>query len=163
MNGYHRFVGYYENSGEFIGHYVSWLKEWSRERDVVFGDHYIPHDGDRESLWLENGTKGVMEGLGFRPIIVERPRTKTEAISTARAVFPTCQFDEKSCELGLKRLRHYRKEWDEEHGVWKDRPRHDDNSHGADAFLTFACSGWEPPRPIRQHHEYPGGALAWMA
>jgi hypothetical protein len=105
----------------------------------------------------------VMEGLGFRPIIVERPRTKTEAISTARAVFPTCQFDEKSCELGLKRLRHYRKEWDDEHGVWKDRPRHDDNSHGADAFLTFACSGWEPPRPIRRHHEYPGGALAWMA
>jgi hypothetical protein len=23
----------------------------------------------------------------------------------------------------------------------KDRPRHDDASHGADAFVTFACSG----------------------
>jgi hypothetical protein len=32
--------------------------------------------------------------------------------------------------------------------VWKDRPRHDDNSHGADAFTTFACSGWEPPQPF---------------
>ena len=30
-------------------------------------------------------------------------------------------------------------------GVWKDRPRHDDASHGADAFLTFACSGYQPP------------------
>jgi hypothetical protein len=29
--------------------------------------------------------------------------------------------------------------------VWKDRPRHDDASHGADAFLTFACSGYTPP------------------
>jgi hypothetical protein len=48
--------------------------------------------------------------------------------------------------LGLKRLWHYRKEWDDERGVWKDRPRHDDSSHGADAFITFACSGFEPPR-----------------
>jgi hypothetical protein len=32
-----------------------------------------------------------------------------------------------------------------ERGVWKDRPRHDDASHGADAFLTFACSGHTPP------------------
>ena len=162
VNGFHRFVGYYEDSGEFIGHYVSWLREWARERDVVFGDHYIPHDGDRESLWLENGTKGVMDGLGFSPDIVERPKSKGEAISTARAMFATCQFDEKACELGLKRLRHYRKDWDDEHGVWKDRPRHDDNSHGADAFLTFACSGWEPPQKFI-HQQYQPSQFAWMA
>jgi len=28
--------------------------------------------------------------------------------------------------------------------VWKDRPRHDDASHGADAFLTFDCSSYQP-------------------
>jgi hypothetical protein len=27
----------------------------------------------------------------------------------------------------------------------EDRPRPDDASHGADAFLTFACSGYTPP------------------
>ena len=147
--GFNRFVGYYENSGEFIGHYVSWLKEWARERDAVLGDHFVPHDGDRESLWLETGTMGVMEGLGFRPTVVERPRVKGEAIAAARTIFSSCQFDESACDLGLKRLRHYRKECDDERGVWKDRPRHDDSSHAADAFMTFACSGWEPPKPFR--------------
>ena len=44
----------------------------------------------------------------------------------------------------MRRLRAYRKEWDESRGVWKDRPRHDEASHGADAF-TFACSGYTPP------------------
>ena len=73
------------------------------------------------------------------------PRNKLEAISAARAAFAKCQFDAQSCDLGLKRLRAYRKEWDEDRGVWKDRPRHDDASHGADAFLTFACSGYRPP------------------
>lgn len=163
VSGHHRFVGYYENSGEFIGHYVSWLREWARERDVTFGDHYVPHDGDRQSLWLENGTTGVMQSLEFRPNIVDRPKVKTEAIATARAIFASCQFDESGCDLGLKRLRHYRKEWDDERGVWKDRPRHDDNSHGADAFITFACSGYEPPRQRRNGINQYQGSLSWMA
>jgi hypothetical protein len=69
------------------------------------GNHYIPHHGDRESLWLEGGTKGAMAGLGFHPRIVERPRNKLEAISAARAALARCQFDEQSCDLGLKPLR----------------------------------------------------------
>jgi hypothetical protein len=45
------------------------------------------------------------------------PTNRLEAIATARAVFPLCQFDEAGCSLGLKRLRTYRKEWDETRGV----------------------------------------------
>src|SRR5690606_24445287 len=82
---YHRFIGYYENSDEFIGHYVKWLKEWALDRDATFGMHYLPFDGDRQSLWLENGTKGVLEKLSFRPIFVDRPQSKLEAIEAARA------------------------------------------------------------------------------
>jgi hypothetical protein len=41
----------------------------------------------------------------MRPIIVQRPVNKVEAISTARASFPGCQFDEVGCSVGLKRLR----------------------------------------------------------
>jgi hypothetical protein len=110
VGGHDRFVGYYENSGEFIGHYVAWLKEWAGERRASFGGHFIPHDGDRESLWLEGGTKGVMSSLGFHPTIVERPRNKLEAIAAARTAFARCQFDEQGCSLGLRRLRAYRKD-----------------------------------------------------
>ena len=64
------------------------------------------------------------------------------------AAFARCGFDERGCSLGLRRLRAYRKGWDEGRAVWKDRPRHDEASHGADAFLTFACSGHTPPSAI---------------
>ena len=144
VDGFDRFIGYYENSGEFIGHYIAWLRDWAKERDATFGDHYWPHDGDRQSLWLENGTKDVAYGLGFYPRTVERPKVKGEAITAARAAFAKCQFDEAGCATGLKRLRAYRKEWDDERGVWKDRPRHDEASHAADALMTFACSGHKP-------------------
>jgi hypothetical protein len=46
------------------------------------------HDGDRESLWRESGTKGVMSSLGFYPTMVERPRNKLEAIAAARTALP---------------------------------------------------------------------------
>jgi hypothetical protein len=67
-----------------------WYLSRSTLDNATFGDHYIPHDGDRESLWLESGTKGVMDGLGFYPTVVERPRNKLEAIS---AVSCRCHSD----------------------------------------------------------------------
>lgn len=140
IGGYHRFIGYYENSGEYIGHYVKWLKEWAEERQATFGEHYLPHDGDRQSLWLPEGTLAVMSGLKFTPQIVQRPQNKLEAIGAARAIFVRCQFDKAATAGGLKHLREYRKEWDDLRGVWKDKPLHNQASHGADGFLTFACS-----------------------
>lgn len=138
-----RFIGYYENSGEHLSHYVQWLVDWKRDRNAQWGDHYWPHDGKREDLFLENGRLGEAEKYGLRPIIVDRASNKVEAIEAARQVFASCDFDKEGCDLGIKRLRHYRKEWDDMREVWKDRPRHDDNSHGADGFMTFA-TGFQP-------------------
>lgn len=147
-----RFVGYYENSGEHISHYARWLRDWARERDAEYGDHYWPHDGDREDLFLENGRLGEAAKHNLRPKIVSRPSNKLEAIEAGRAVFASCDFDEIECADGIKRLRHYRKEWDEDREVWKDRPRHDQNSHGADGFMTFAC-GYRAPDPYEDDRD----------
>lgn len=139
-----RFINYYENSGEHLSHYTRYLKEFERDTGCQWGDHYWPHDGKREDLFLENGRLGEAEKHGIRPLIVERAADKMQAIEVARAIFPSCDFDEVGCTLGVKRLRQYRKEYDEMREVWRDRPRHDENSHGADGFMTFAC-GYTPP------------------
>lgn len=138
IKGRDRFIGYYEASGEHISHYLNWLKTWAKERDAQWGDHFWPHDGDRQDLFLENGRMAVVEEMGFRPDIVPRVSDKMQAIEACRSVFPNCDFDETECDLGLKRLKHYTKEWDDRRGMWKDKPKHDINSNGADAFQTFA-------------------------
>lgn len=164
--GFNRFVGYYENSGEYIAHYISWLREWARDNNAVFGDHYLPHDGDRQSIWLPEGTMKVMSDLKFRPEIVKRPDSKIEAIGVARGKFATCVFDETGCALGLRRLKAYRKEWDDQRSVWKDRPLHDEASHTADGFMTFTSSNYQPPKAQSKPQRYQGKAPAasgWMA
>lgn len=138
------FVGYYENSGEWIGHYIEWLRNWASERGVMFADHYLPHDGDRQSLWLQGGTMDVMAKLNFRPKIINRTTNLVESIQMTRRKFQMCCFDRDECKIGLNRLKTFRKEWNDRLGVWSDRPRHDDASHGASAFRTFAESGHSP-------------------
>jgi hypothetical protein len=139
-----RFIGYYENSGEHVSFYAKWLDEWKRQYEAQWGDHFWPHDGDRQDLFLENGRLAEAERHGLRPRIVARPQAKMDAIDAARAAFASCDFDEATCSVGIRRLRHYRKDWDEQRGVWRDRPYHDENSHGADSFMTFAC-GYRAP------------------
>jgi hypothetical protein len=139
-----RFVYYYENSDEWIGHYVQYLKEWALDHGVVFGTHYLPHDGDVKSLWLPDGTASVMSSLRFHPTFVPRIGNKVEAINMARRKFSMCEFDEVGCATGLRGLKMYRREWNERLGVWSNNPRHDENSHRADGFLTYATSNHTP-------------------
>jgi phage terminase large subunit len=79
--------------------------------------------------------------------------SKDDAINAARQTLAFCWFDAAACSEGLKALRAYRKEWDEERGVWRDSPRHDWASHGADALQTLSV-WWremreeEPPEDL---------------
>lgn len=139
-----RFVGYYHNSGEFIGHYIKWLNDWAADHEVVFGDHYLPHDGDVESLWLEGGTMDVMGKLKFYPNIVKRTSDKILVINAGRKKFSQCQWDAKGCKEGLDLLKRYRKEFDEKSQVFRNTPVHDEASHTADGWLTFVQSNHQP-------------------
>ena len=148
------FVGYYENSGEWIGHYIDWLAQFKEDYGIQWGTHYMPHDGQRNLLWLEGNTLDVMAKQGFHPQIVNRNPNKIEQINTGRRHFQRCAFDEKACKQGIKRLKHYRKKWNESTGTWSNAPLHNEDSNGADAFLTYSDSGHSAtPRHTPQRRE----------
>ena len=43
-------------------------------------------------------------------------------------------FDEGKTDKGIKRLRNYKKQRSTSLGKFMEKPKHDDNSHGADSF-----------------------------
>ena len=137
-NGANRFVGYYLNEGEGLAHYINWLRDWGRDNGIVWGRHYGPHDIDNREFGTGITVKQQAQQLGFKFEVVPRVMMKNNAIEAARGVFSTCYFDEASCARGITHLELYRKEWNDLLGVWRDKPRHDANSHGADAFMTFS-------------------------
>ena len=131
-----RWIRYYENSGESFDHYVAEMQK----HGYVWGRHYLPHDGDTQRLGMEKNwtPRQMLEELGLRNIeIVPRIDRVQTGIQMTRNAFSSSWFDETECSQGLKHLDMYRKEWDDRRGVWKDEPRHDKASNGADAFRGF--------------------------
>jgi len=147
--GRNRFVGFYQNSGEGPAHYADWLDKWRSVRSARYGTHYAPHDFDtrRPGTHGEIITlKSIFRSLGYDMRVVARCDDKMTSIQNARTKLPNCEFDEIECAQGLLHLESYARDWDDKYSVWKSSPRHDEHSHPADGFMTFA-DGYAPETP----------------
>ena len=79
----------------------------------------------------------------MKPIkTVRRAVDVADDIQATRNFLLSCWFDEVNCADGIKVLDSYRKDWNEKLGTFRNKPRHDWASHGADAFRTGAV-GWK--------------------
>ena len=135
---YKHFIDYFQDSGEGLAHYAGILQKRQRERGFVYGDHVWPHDGNVRIL-DEKGRKRteVMRDLGYDVSIVERGGIH-EGIEAVRNMLSRCKWDKARCDSGIKAMKAYRKDWDDDKGTWKTSPRHDWASHAADAKRTGA-------------------------
>ena len=132
-------IDYLEASGEGLAYYAREIKA----RPYVYGDHFAPHDAQARE-WGSGRTRVEQArdlGINFRLV----PNVGVDdGINAVRAVIPKCVFDRAKCGNGLETLKQYRKDWDEDHQVFRDRPRHDWASHGADAFRYLALGIRDP-------------------
>lgn len=135
----HRFIDYYENSGEQIGHYVKELKKRAEDNGYTYGKHLGPHDIKVRDWGGEGKTRIEMAAkLGIEIEEVPRIDDKDDAIEAARELLAMCWFDQAKCKRGIDGLDNYRKQWNERLATWRNEPLHDWASHIADAFMTGA-------------------------
>ena len=115
--------------------------ELGRSVPFDYGRHYMPHD----ILVREFGSGGrsryeIAQSYGLRNIhtgIAANPRTRIAAV---RSLLPLAKFVPKaSVEFGVKRLRDYRRRYNESLQTYTEI-LHDDASHGSDAFGEFAVN-----------------------
>lgn len=131
-----RFIDYYANSGYGLSHYVQVLQEKQQKRRFIYGDHIWPHDGNARIL-DEKGRKRteVMRDLGYQVKVVERGLINP-GIEQVRQALDKTEFDEEHCSDLIRAMKAYRHEWDEERGVFRDKPLHNWASHPADMVRT---------------------------
>lgn len=139
----HRFIRYYENSGEDLDHYAAFLAEMMIKERIVYGTHYIPHEADAKRLGENRDTnkslKEIFESLlpGQRFVVVPRVTVLTAGINATRSALSSAWFDGTHCKQGLSRVENYRKRWNKTAGCWSDEEISDDNAHGADALRQW--------------------------
>lgn len=139
INRQHLFINYHESNNEGWDFYAKVLKDWG----YVYNKHYWPHDGKKRILGnVILTSQELAERVGIRPITIT-PVTKSvwdDIRNNCKPLLPQCIFDQVNCATIIKRLDNYRKRWDDTNSMWLNDPAHDENSHGADSFRTFAMN-----------------------
>lgn len=136
------FIDRYANSGEGLEHYANVLKE-KKEMGYRFGTHYMPWDVDVTDLGTGKTRKETFYALGISNIVVAPKLPIQDGIDSVRRLFSRFYFDEVRCEPLYNALANYRKDFDSKLGVWKNSPRHDANSHDADAVRVLGVTWHE--------------------
>jgi phage terminase large subunit len=120
-------IDYYENQGEGLPHYVEILKN----KPYVYDQHFAPHDIESHAFSSGMSAQEIGASLGIKFITLPTLKLRLEeGIEAVRGLFPRFWIDETNCKGLIKCLENYRKEFDEKHGTYKLRPRHDLYSHG---------------------------------
>jgi hypothetical protein len=143
-----RAIDYYENSGEGWGHYAKVLNE----KGYNYRRHYGPHDLAHRMMGIVAETRQEKaEQAGIKPWdVVKQIPDEMAGIDASRDFLAQVWFDETRCGRLIECMDNYRKEWDDVRGVWKDRARHDEFSHGYKSFETYAVGC--PTSPVNNSH-----------
>jgi hypothetical protein len=137
-------IDYYSGSGLAIEDYAQAVtgKGYKYER------HYLPHDARAKTL--ASGGKSVIEQLanhlGISKLAIVPSLSVQDGIQAARVMLPRVWFDRDNCESAVELLKQYQREWDEDKKAFRDKPRHDNTSHCADAFRMMAVA-WRENKP----------------
>lgn len=143
-----RLIDYFEASGEGLPFYAKVLagqhEGFERMKNYVYSTHYGPHDIEVRELSTGVSRKTTAESLGISFTPTPAPKTKEEGIEAIRTILARCWFDKTKCKRGIDALKGYRKDWNDELQVYKNKPIHDWTSHGTDAFQTMALNNPQP-------------------
>jgi hypothetical protein len=103
----------------------------------------VPHDIKVRELLSGRSRLELLEDLGF-DVRIAPSVSVDEGLYAAERLLARCHFDLKHADLGIDRLRGYRRD------VKTGKPVHDDSSHGADAFryLALALTDSGPVRRV---------------
>jgi hypothetical protein len=138
VHGEIRCLDYHSSNGQPVAFYAGIIQSREKERGYVYGTHWLPHDARARTL---SSNRSVIEQLGDKiPLksIKITPNLKLQdGIQASRLALTRTWFDHK-CADGIECLRQYQREYDEDKKVFRDKPRHDWTSHGADAFRYLA-------------------------
>lgn len=136
-----RVIDYYETSGDGAQLIVA---SAIKAKPYRYEAHHLPHDVMVKEWGAGARSRfATLSALGLAPILAGvnlGEGAAEERVNAARVLLPLCEFDDNpAVKLGLKRLRGYKRKWNETLRQFQG-PAKDGNDHGADAFGEYAVN-----------------------
>lgn len=99
--------------------------------------HFGPHDLDQTDISIGVTRRSVAKQHGVKFKLV--PRTDVQSgIDLVRRLLINVYFDLLKTNDGVRALKEYHKQWNEDKQMYEEKPCHDWSSHGADGFRYLA-------------------------
>jgi hypothetical protein len=137
-----RILDYHSSNGHQVSYYTDLLAAKEREFGYKYGHHYLPHDARAKTL--ASGGKSIIEQISSKipltSLKIVPSLSLQDGIQATRLALMRSWFDAERCHDGIECLRQYQREYDEDKKVFRDKPKHDWTSHGADAFRMLAIA-----------------------
>jgi len=138
VHGEIRLLDYHSSNGHNIPYYVDVIND----RDYKYGTHWLPHDARAKTL--ASGGKSIIEQLSekidIKSFKIVPSLSLQDGIQAVRMALTRSWFDHK-CDEGIECLKQYQREYDDDKKMFRDKPRHDWTSHGADSY-RMASIAW---------------------
>lgn len=145
VHGEIRLLDYHSSNGHNVQYYVDVIKD----RKYTYGTHWLPHDARAKTL--ASGGKSIIEQLSekidIKSFKIVPSLSLQDGIQAVRLALTRSWFDFK-CDEGIECLKQYQREYDDDKKMFRDKPRHDWTSHGADAFRMLAIAWREEEKTL---------------
>lgn len=126
-------IDYYEGNGEPLTHYVAWLDK----KPYRYGLDLLPHDAAARELGTGKTREETLRANGRKTRILPAQSIE-DGIEAVKMLFGRSWFDRERTTRGRECLAHYRRDFNDKMGIYKDTPVHDWASDGADAMRYLA-------------------------
>lgn len=120
-------------------------------RAYRYATHWLPHDARAKTLAAAGKTiiEQLAAALGIGHMGIVPDVGVEDGIQAARMMFSRCWFDEGGCDAGLKSLRRYQRQLQQDGLSYKKIPFHNWASHAADAWRMLAVA-WRHEAPAEE-------------
>jgi phage terminase large subunit len=122
-------IDFYENRGYQLNHYLNVL----REKEYVYGKHFVPHDGKAHDRTGNTFVQKAREA-GFQMTVLPLEKSILAGIERVRSYMPNFFIDKKKCDYLIRCLLEYHAEYDQKTNIFKNIPKHNWASHAADSI-----------------------------
>lgn len=157
-------IDHYEAAGEALVHYVQWLDS----KPYRYGLDLLPHDAAARELGTGKTREEVLRSNG-RKVRVLPAQSIEDGIEAVKLMLGRTWFDRDKTVRGRECLAHYRRDFNDKMGIYRDTPVHDWASDSADAmrYLAMGLRETTPTRmeytpKIRPVFRQAGGNSGWM-
>ena len=150
VRGEIRILDYHSSNGQPVSYYTGLIQSKEHEYGYTYRTHWLPHDARAKTL--ASGGKSIIEQISnkipLESLKIVPSLSLQDGIQASRLALMRAWFDADKCEDGIECLRQYQREFDEDKKVFRDKPRHDWTSHGADAFRMLAIAWSEEHKEV---------------